>query len=70
LPCAGQRGDQGFTKLFGGVFVKTMTRALLTAVAALLLAACGGGTSATASNSQAAVTGVATPTSVSAVTAN
>jgi hypothetical protein len=49
--------------------VKTATCVLLTALAALLLAACGGG-SAPASSAPATVTGIATPTSVSVVTAN
>jgi predicted component of type VI protein secretion system len=50
--------------------VKTITCAFLTAVAALLLSACGGASSAAATSPPAAVTGVATPTSVSVVTAN
>jgi hypothetical protein len=55
---------------FGGIFVKTISFSLLTALAALLLIGCGGGSSAASNPAPAAVVGVATPSSVAVVTAN
>jgi hypothetical protein len=55
---------------FGGIFVKTTFGALLTALTALLLIGCGGGSSSASNPAPAAVMGVATPSSVAVVTAN